>query len=1145
MLAGRYPSDQFAGLRPRVVWDRAQNRVRGARRRAARGRGERRHDPRPRPVRRVPARRRARRRARRGDGVREPRRRELRARRVDVAHRGDHLRPGGGHAGAGRAGARRRSGSGDKPGRPLELGRALGALGARAPRTRPTKAEAKLARDGLDERAPLEPPRLPRRAGRGHRRGARRPHDRDRALRRRDRRLARLHPHAVRRARARAVGARDRGAARARSTCPCRCSGATTASSAASPSRSTRSRSTCCSSIPRSSTSSWSTRLPSTSLFASRFRENAARALLLPRRRPGERTPLWQQRQRAAGLLEVASGYPTFPILLETTRECLRDVFDLPALREVLTDVRSRRVRVVAVETRRASPFAQSAAVRLDRGVHVRGRRAARRTPRRRARARPRPAARSPRRRGAARAARPGGDRRRSSSSSSASRPNGERATPTTSTICSPTSAPSTPTRSAPAAPTDPAAWLDALLHERRVIPVGAAVRGGRGRGPRCATRSASRSRPACPTAFTDPVPQPARRSRRPLRAHARAVHHRRGASRGSASPPSGRSPRCAGSRPTGRIVHGEFRPGGVEREWCDAGVLRALRRRSLAALRHEVEPVDAATFVRFLPAWHGIARAVGAPTRCVEAIEQLQGVAIPVSVLERDVLPARVDGYRPAMLDELCAAGELVWIGAGRARRRRRPRAPVLPRPGALLVPSVVAARRPSDPLHDAIREQLTARGRVVLARPRRGAPASADEAVLLTALWDLVWAGEVTNDTFGPLRAPRRASTKRVARAPPAARAGSTRSARPPAAGRWSLVAAAARTRADADRDRARARAPTPRTPRRRHPRRRCEPRDIAGGFAGVYPVLRALEEAGRIRRGWFVAGLGAAQFALAGAVDRLRAGAAPAGRRARRVRRARGDRSRAALRRRARWPEHAGGRPTRAAGAHVVLVDGACVAYIERGGRALLTFGTIAAGRRTRRVDRRDRRGAQGGPARPLQIERIDDGPARPSPLAPDSCAPPASPTATRASRCTSSAPAAPAASEVDDGIARQGQGRRRQGGRSGQARDRGRQGEARGPQAPEADQDLLQEIGELVVAQRRNEAPDDAAAQIDAKVAEIAEVEKQIEANNTAGEAAHRRGRQRRGPRDQQPGADPEARSVARELTGVRGPQVAAA
>ena len=101
-------------------------------------------------------------------------------------------------------------------------------------------------------------------------------------------------------------------------------------------------------------------RLPDTAMFSARFRECSARALLLPRRRPGQRTPLWQQRQRAADLLAVASKYPTFPMLLEATRECVNDVFDLPALRQVMTDLRSRRIRVVAVDTAKASPFAQS-----------------------------------------------------------------------------------------------------------------------------------------------------------------------------------------------------------------------------------------------------------------------------------------------------------------------------------------------------------------------------------------------------------------------------------------------------------------------------------------------------------------------------------------------------------------------------------------------------------------------------------------------------------------------------------------------------------------------------------------------------------------------------------------------------------------
>ena len=152
--------------------------------------------------------------------------------------------------------------------------------------------------------------------------------------------------------------------------------------------------------------------LPGTALFASAFREASARALLLPRRRPGQRTALWQQRQRSADLLVAAAKHPTFPMLLETTRECLRDVFDVPALREVMTDLRSRTHEARRGRHRARVAVRAVAALPVGRHLHVRGRRAARRTPRRRARARPRPAAGAARRGGAPRPPRSGRVRR-------------------------------------------------------------------------------------------------------------------------------------------------------------------------------------------------------------------------------------------------------------------------------------------------------------------------------------------------------------------------------------------------------------------------------------------------------------------------------------------------------------------------------------------------------------------------------------------------------------------------------------------------------------------------------------------------------------------------------------------------------------
>jgi ATP-dependent Lhr-like helicase len=390
-----------------------------------------------------------------------------------------------------------------------------------------------------------------------------------------------------------------------------------------------------------------------------------------------------------------------------------------------------------------------------------------------------------------------------------------------------------------------------------------------------------------------------------------------------------------------GRLVRGEFRPDGVEREWCDDEVLRQLRRRSLAALRHEVEPVEGEALARFLPAWHGIGTTRRGLDALVETIGLLQGSALPASVLERDVLTARVAGYREADLDALCASGDLVWVGAGSlgtndGRVRLLFRSEV-----GLHVPA--PDEPPSGATHDVLRQHLAERGASFwndLVAAVAAANLPYDDEEVLAALWDLVWAAEVTNDTLAPLRSFIAGGTRRRSTRPGRARARPGRLARlgPPAgAGRWSLVEGL--------------RQPEPGATEIAHGRalQLLERHGVVtreavlaegapGGFAGVYPVLKALEERGQVRRGYFVSGLGGAQFALPGAVDRLRSArhgdpeappivlaatdpAQPYG---------------AAL----PWPETAG-RPARQAGAHVVLVDGRPLVLVERGGRGLVLF------------------------------------------------------------------------------------------------------------------------------------------------------------------------------------------------------------
>ncbi|MEO5705292.1 MAG: DEAD/DEAH box helicase, partial [Candidatus Limnocylindrales bacterium] len=417
-----------------------------------------------------------------------------------------------------------------------------------------------------------------------------------------------------------------------------------------------------------------------------------------------------------------------------------------------------------------------------------------------------------------------------------------------------------------------------------------------------------------------------------------------------------------------GTILRGEFRPSGTEREWCDPEVLRMLRRRSLARLRREVEPVDPETLGRFLPAWQGVAavgsnpsplRGSAALERLAEVVDQLAGVPIPASVLERDVLPARIPGYQPRLLDELGALGEVAWVGHGSLGRDDG--RVVLHRPGReLLLPGQVGepGPRPEQPLHEAIREHLQTRGasffRAIQAATGRAAGAGAvisstAEREVLDALWDLVWAGEVTNDTFAPLRALR---WKRPARSsgPRSPRAGRLTSLGPPeAAGRWSIVGNGIWEAAS----------PPPSPTERLHQlalalldrhgvlvREAVMAEGLEGGFSAIYPMLRALEEAGRIRRGYFVQGLGAAQFAIAGALDRLRTVREPAS--------ATGDAPAVHLLAAADpanpygaavpWPRRGEThkRPfQRAAGASVVLVDGLAALYLDRGGTSLQTL------------------------------------------------------------------------------------------------------------------------------------------------------------------------------------------------------------
>ena len=825
-------------------------------------------------------------------------------------------------------------------------------------------------------------------------------------------------------------------------------------------------------------------------LFASRFRECAARALLLPRRQPGRRTPLWQQRQRSAQLLEIAAQFPGFPITLETVRECLQDVFDVPALTEVLRDLAARRIRLVEVETAAPSPFGRNLMFRYIGAFMYEG---------------DAPLA---ERRAQALALDPallaellGTEGLRelldpavvAETEADLQHRSAARQCKDAEAVADllRTSGPLTSDEVA-ARCTDPAAsagWLAGLSAARRAIQVRVS-----GQQMWAAIEDAGRLRDALgvalpvgiPEAFTEPLPDPlgdlvARwaRTHGPFAAVDLAARYGLGVAVVAMA-----LHRLAAD---GRASEGEFLAGARGTQWCDSGVLRMLRRRCLARLRKEAEPVPPAVLGRFLPAWHGIG--TGRSRRpdagaVLEAIERLAGAPVPASALETLVLPGRVPHYSPAMLDELTSAGEVVWAGAGTVGSgdgwlvlAPAESAPLLlPEPGELTM----------TPLHGALLTALAGGGGMFfrmlsdrVAVVLDGHPA--DDADLVTALWDLAWAGLITNDTLAPLRvvtaggtpARRPAPPRRAAAAQPGwaaelgdrgtARDGGpgagtgrgygpggrpgpgvpgyggtrgggpvpgvfnprpagrgsgfaggyggagtysrrprrsampTRTGPPTVSGRWSLLPeryglpetdgglgaggipggpasgpdpGAATMRAHA----------LALTLLERHgvvTKGAVAAERVPGGFGAVYPVLRAMEETGQCRRGYFVEGLGGAQFALPGAVDRMRAlagdlvaattadpaspgadaGTAFPAAPAQPGQTARHEESRRAVVLAAADPAQPYGaalswparpeeaatahRPGRKAGAVVVLFAGELVLYVERGGKTLLSW------------------------------------------------------------------------------------------------------------------------------------------------------------------------------------------------------------
>jgi len=865
--------------------------------------------------------------------------------------------------------------------------------------------------------------------------------------------------------------------------------------------------------------------LGNSALFASRFRECAARALLLPRRTPGRRSPLWQQRQRSAQLLSVARKYGTFPIVLETVRECLQDVFDVPGLVGLMRELATRQIRLVEVETPQPSPFGRSMLFRYVGAFMYEGDAP---VAERRAQALALDSALLAELLGQA-------DLRELLDPAVVAETGRELQRLLPSRACrdaegvadllrgiGPLSAAEVAERCQ-----DPAAadgWLDDLLAQRRTLQIRVA-----GEARWAAIEDAGRLRdalgvplpPGVPAAFTEPVADPlgdltARyaRGHGPFTTADVAARYGLGVAVITAT-----LRRLAAD---GRVAEGEFLPGRRGTQWCDTGVLRLLRRRCLAKLRKEAEPVPAAALARFLPAWQQAGqppagsgavpgsragRRPGAgPDQVYEAIDQLAGAAVPASALETLILPGRVPGYQPAMLDELTAAGEIIWSGSGGLPGgdgwlvlAPADTAPLLlPAPGEITL----------TPLHQAVLGALDGGGGLffrmladraisLLPEPER---AAASDAALAAAIWDLVWAGRLSNDTLAALRTvlstgrpaapddgpaaaaqpgagpagaepnsagltsagltsagltsaglnsaglnsaglngpgivrpslggagfggtgPRRRGTGRMgARRPGSGRpAMPSRTGPPTVSGRWFLVP-------PADPDPTRRLHAVARTLLDRHGiliRGAVASERVPGGFAAIYPVLRAMEDAGQCRRGYFVEGLGAAQFALPGAVDRMRAMAADAepGQRADPWSQPRageqpdpwilpapGEQAGSGRPSRAAgpspvvlaagdpanpfgaalpWPDRpdetpGGHRPGRKAGALVVLTDGHLVLYVERGGKTVLSWtsdpavlGPAAAALASV---------ARGGALGRLTIERADGGTVHGSPLA----------------------------------------------------------------------------------------------------------------------------------------------------------------
>ncbi len=678
-------------------------------------------------------------------------------------------------------------------------------------------------------------------------------------------------------------------------------------------------------------------------LFAARFRECAARALLLPRRRPGQRSPLWQQRQRSAHLLEVAADYASFPIILETIRECLQDVYDVPALRDLLTSIRDGRVRVHEVATDHPSPFAQSllfgyvASFLYEGDSPLAERRAEALTL------------------DTALLAELLGtpelrdlldldaiDEVESELQHTADgfRARDEEGAADLLRLIGPLSDADAELRGIDAA------WLRALCERRRAIVVRVA-----GESRTAAIEDAGRLRDALGVALPVGIPEAHLESvddplgdviGRFARTHGPFTREQLGGSLGLA-------PAIADEVLTrlvacGRMVRGEFRPGGSHTEYCDADVLRRVRRRSIAKLRNEIEPSAPERFAAFLTAWqhvapHGSRASLRGVDGCFEVIEQLAGVHLPASTWLAAVFAARVSDFHVGMLEELTTSGDVIWWGTA-ALSGGDGVVGLAPADRAHLLRPITTHEFSPGRLEAAILDALAGGGAYFFRDiSDRVASTSDSDHDMVEALWSLVWSGHVTNDSWSALRSRAGSGVSRSPRIATRGRRGRpampNRTGPPAAAGRWSLLADSSasptvRARAVGDALLDRYGIVTRGSVANEH---------IDGGFAAVYRVLTAFEDAGRCRRTYAVEGLGAAQFALPVAVDRMRS--APGSDAVVLAATDPANAYGAAL----PWPglpsTAASHRPARKSGAVVVLVNGSPTIYVERGGKSVLTW------------------------------------------------------------------------------------------------------------------------------------------------------------------------------------------------------------